>query len=349
MNIPRPRVVLGTGIAKTSRSAGWQCAFFPIPLVLPHGPAAPIPSGADTMRIFTPRRVALTSLVIAAAATGAYFAFRPNQPAVATAPQPPAALLLVDPRPAGLLPGSAVMTPGEIESYRKTQAALVKNEFVTNAALRDPKARELEVVRQQPDAATWLAEHLVVEYGENSAVLRISVTGVPPMEAAILANAVAQAFRNEAVQQDIQVLRERQKKVEDAQGELTRALETRKQALNQLASDVGVPPNAADHRALIASLYQERSGLKVELAKLRVEKDACPEPGAREKVLRDELTALDARIKSCEQADLDAMRADVARLEVAISALAAEHTRLHLDMNSPHRVTLLALAPVAGN
>jgi hypothetical protein len=131
-------------------------------------------------------------LVATAAAAGAYLAFRPTAPG--TPPQPPAALLLVEVKPHGLLPGGPVPTPAEVETYRKAQAALVKSEFVANAALRDPKLRDVEALRRQPDPAAWLSEHLTARYGEGGSVLRIGVTGVPPKDAALLANAVAAAF-----------------------------------------------------------------------------------------------------------------------------------------------------------
>jgi hypothetical protein len=298
------------------------------------------------MPILTPRRAVLAAVVAALGGT-AYFAFRPA-PRTAPAAPPPGAHLLVESRP-GLLPGGEAVPPGEAESYRKALPGLVACDFVTNAALRDPKVAALEVVRGRPDAAAWLAGRLAADYGENSSVLRISVTGVPPKEAALLANAVAGAFLNEVVQKDLQTQLRRRGKLEDAQAELARALDARKQALNQLASAAGVPPNAADHRALIAALYQERAGLRAELARARAERDACPEPAAREKLLREELAALDARVKSCEQANLDAERAEVARLEAAVSSVASEQTRLRIDLNSPPRVTLLAPATVPGD
>jgi hypothetical protein len=299
------------------------------------------------MSVFTTRRVAFAVVGVAALGASAYFAFRPTAQ-TASAPLP-AALLLVDPRPSNLLPGGPTLTPGEIEAYRKTQAALVKSEFVTNAALRDAKARDLDVVRKQADAATWLAEHLTAEYPDGGSVLRVSVTGVEQHDAAVLANAVAAAYLNEAVQAEVSSMRQRLRNLEDTQAELTRALEMRRKELFRVASEVGVPPDRADTRALLASLDQERTGLRVELARVRTEKDACPEPTPREKLLRDELAALDARIKTCEQADLDRERAEVARLEAAVASVASEFTRLQLDLNSPARVRFLAPATVPGN
>ena len=81
----------------------------------------------------------------------------------------------------------------------------------------------------------------------------------------------------------------------------------------------------------------------------RAEADACPEPTAREKRLREELAALDTRVAACEQADLELPRAEVTRLEAAVSAVAGEVLRLRIDMTAPPRVHLLALATVPGS
>jgi hypothetical protein len=70
-----------------------------------------------------------------------------------------------------VLPGGPVPTPAEVEIYRKAQAALVKSEFVTNAALRDPKLRDVEALRKH-DPAVWLAEHPTAGYGESSSMCR---------------------------------------------------------------------------------------------------------------------------------------------------------------------------------
>jgi hypothetical protein len=302
----------------------------------------------------------LLAVVVAVAAGGAYYTFRPNPPLPAPAdpapadpaPAPvpsvpvPAAFLLVDPRPPGLLPGGTALTPDEIETYRKTLVALVKNDDVANVALRDPLVRELEVVRKEPDAAAWLAAHLTAEYPAGGSILRITVSGVSPREAALLANAVARAYLREVVQKDSEAQMRRCHTLENAYVELINALDTRREQLHKLASESGVPPNPVDHRALVASLYQERTGLRLELARVRAERDTCAEPGAREKRLRDELATLDARIKSCEQANLDPARAEVVRLESALTSVASELTRMRVDMNSPSRVLLLALAPV---
>lgn len=232
----------------------------------------------------------------------------------------------------------------EVATYRKTQAALVRSDFVLNAALRNAKASE--IVRGQTDAVAWLAARLFADYPDGGSVLRVGVTGVAPHDAAILANAVVEAYMNEVVQEDVRAMLDRRRKLEDSQAELKRVLDSRRHELHQLASTAGVPPDRADHRSLLSSLYQERTGLRVELARVRTlpENEACPEPAGREKLLREELTALDARIRSCEQASLDVVRVEVTRLEESATSISAEIIRLQLDMNMPCRVRLLALA-----
>jgi hypothetical protein len=112
--------------------------------------------------------------------------------------------------------------------------------------------------------------------------------------------------------------------------------------------EVAVPPDRADQRALLASLDQERAGLRVEVARVRTQKEMCAEPREREKPLREELTALEARIRACEQANLDPARAQVAQVRVAVLSMTAESSRCKVELNTPPRVRVLALAAVPG-
>ncbi len=71
-------------------------------------------------------------------------------------------------------------------------------------------------------------------------------------------------------------------------------------------------------------------------APIRRDRSYCTRP---QKVLREHLETPDRRIKSCEQADLDLARVEVARSEAAVTAVAKEATRLQVDMNAPPRVS----------
>jgi hypothetical protein len=289
----------------------------------------------------------IASAVAIAIAGATYFAIRPWTKS--TAATGPAALLLVDAKPLGTLPAGPLPTPGEIETNRRTVVALVKSEIVIISALRDPSLRAVEDVRKRPDAVAWLTERLTADFPEGSSVLRIGVTGVPPKDAALLANAVAGSFRKMVVEMELKSLNERRQAMEMEKASLLRTLDQQKQELHRIAASTGAPPNAADHRAFLASLYRERAGLRLELSRMRGEKGAVSDAGTREKRSRDELTALDEQIKSCERADLDLARAEVARLEAGVGGVSAEITRIERDQKLPSRVQLLAFAEAPGS
>jgi hypothetical protein len=250
----------------------------------------------------------------------------------------PVALVTAEPRPPA---GGGPLSPAEAEAYRTGQAALVRSEFVLNAALRDPQARDL--LRGQGDAVAWLAERVTAAYADGGPVLRIGVSGAPPAEAAVLANAVAGAYVREAGEGHAQSCRARHKQLEDVRDALGRSLEAAREELRRLAAAAGVPADRADQRALLAALYHERAGLRLELARTRAGAGGC-ERGDGEKFLRDELSSLDARIRACEEADFDDARSRVERLRDRVEAVHRELLRLELELQSPAPVQMLAPA-----
>ena len=76
---------------------------------------------------------------------------------------------------------------------------LLQTRKILTAALRQPGIRELSLVREQKgrDQEGWLADHLSVSNPKNSEVLRVAVTVSDPKEAALLANAVVDAYMRE--------------------------------------------------------------------------------------------------------------------------------------------------------
>jgi uncharacterized protein involved in exopolysaccharide biosynthesis len=211
--------------------------------------------------------------------------------------------------------------------YRKTQAALLKYEFVLNAALRTPTARD--ALKAHADPVNWLAEHLTVEMADGSEVMKVRVTGLPKVEAAAVVNAVVEAYQKESAAMELQKAKQRVQKLEEARQVLQQKLTTRLESLAAKAQAAGLPPDAADHRASMAALYHERSALRVEATK--------------GKPLKDELADVEARIRKAEEASagLDVLRAEIARLEAADGLLATEMIRADLELIAPPRITLL--------
>ncbi len=75
--------------------------------------------------------------------------------------------------------------------YKATQAQLLVNEYVLNAALR--KVANLESIKREEDPLRWLAKTLQVDPG-NAEILRVSLTTTDGKEAAAIVQAVIDSY-----------------------------------------------------------------------------------------------------------------------------------------------------------
>lgn len=284
--------------------------------------------------MFSRRRLTILSIVVVLLTVGgvATYLLWPAEKPTAS----PVAVVMVEPRSPGVLPGGTPMSAEDVDAFKKTQVALVKSEFVARSAMRNPKVTEILRGRD----AEWLTERITVEHKQGSQVISIGVTGVPPADAAVLADAVAEALVREARQMEVTASTHHQQRLLEARTKLEQLLNSQRQALEQKAATSGVPSDKAAQQALLSALYQERAGLRVELAKAR----ADGKPAEKLTPLQDDLTAVEERITCCERVGPDAERAEVARLEAAIAALATEQMRAELGLRAPPRVQLLGYA-----
>jgi hypothetical protein len=94
----------------------------------------------------------------------------------------------------------------EYELFKKSQLALLKSDFLLQAALRDPAVASLRIVASETDPIQWLRDNLEVGFVDESDVLSISLRGSQRDEADLrhLADAVAKAYLNEVVYADRQ-------------------------------------------------------------------------------------------------------------------------------------------------
>jgi capsular exopolysaccharide synthesis family protein len=88
----------------------------------------------------------------------------------------------------------------EFEILKKTQLALLRSNFVLQAALRNPKIAGLSAISSQPDPIEWLKEDLVVQFPQNGEILEITLSGDElPEELVEIVDAVANAYKEEVV------------------------------------------------------------------------------------------------------------------------------------------------------
>jgi hypothetical protein len=89
---------------------------------------------------------------------------------------------------------------GDVANYQQTQLQLLKNRSVLNAALRDPRVKDLPIVKNQVEPVTWLEKQVAAEF--NGEILRISINGSDPEQITLLLDAVRDNYLKEAVGKD---------------------------------------------------------------------------------------------------------------------------------------------------
>lgn len=134
------------------------------------------------------------------------------------------ALLQVSSVPAALAnQNNPTQARTDFVTYLKTTAALLRSEFVLNAALRD--IADLPTIKNQKDPIKFLDEELIVQWQDGSEVVRIAFKSREPQDARRIVDAVQKAFMAEVIQKDVQEKQLFLRKVEEAQLELRKILE----------------------------------------------------------------------------------------------------------------------------
>jgi polysaccharide biosynthesis transport protein len=99
--------------------------------------------------------------------------------------------------------------------YLKSQAAMIKSQFVLTAALRDPSVAALPMLKEQSDPVRFLEEELRVEYQDGSEILKIILSGDDPRAITAIVNAIHEAFFREVVDAEITGKKARLRQLED--------------------------------------------------------------------------------------------------------------------------------------
>src|SRR5262249_18405677 len=86
-------------------------------------------------------------------------------------------VLIVDPHVPTILgsSGQAKSRDEDFEECRRTAVAFIKSRFVLNAALRDPKVSNCQLIKSQADPLDWLSKHLEVSAPADAPIIRISL------------------------------------------------------------------------------------------------------------------------------------------------------------------------------
>jgi succinoglycan biosynthesis transport protein ExoP len=90
----------------------------------------------------------------------------------------------------------------EYQVFRRTQAALIRSNFVLNVALRRPGIAQLSYFQGEADPVRYLERKLSVSYPQDSEVLQIKLRGRNREEITAIVNAVKDAYFEEIVNRD---------------------------------------------------------------------------------------------------------------------------------------------------
>jgi len=127
----------------------------------------------------------------------------------------------------------------DFATYVKTTAALIKSDFVLNAALRDIK--DLPTIKSQKEPIKFLNEELVVAATDGSEVVRITMAGHDPGDTKKIVDAVQKAFMAEVVQKEVMEKKIFLQKVEDAKQQIQQLLETKRKGPDAVTKAGGAP------------------------------------------------------------------------------------------------------------
>ena len=153
------------------------------------------------------------------------------------------ALLQVQSVPEALgITNSANLARTDFVTYIKTTSALIKSDFVLNAALRDLK--DSPTIKAQKDPIKYLEEELLVTCPDGSEVIRVTFKSHDPADAKRIVDAVQKAFMSEVIMKEIQEKQVFVKKVEDTMLEIRKALDRNVDSLEKTFKPVAAAGNA---------------------------------------------------------------------------------------------------------
>jgi hypothetical protein len=250
----------------------------------------------------------------------------------------------------------------EFESYRQTQAAMIKSRLVLNAALRQPKVSELPVVRGHADPVAWLEGALRVDFSRGPEIMRVGLNGAggaapEGVELAAVVDAVVGAYLADFHERQVMALRRRMAELTELNMTSEKRLQRLRQMLRQAEAEVsGLTALERQTQAqtfLDCQRELRRVRLALAAARERPAKDreaaAAEVKGleAQEKLLSDELEQLKARAAQADRrgADrLDELKVGIELAEQTLKRVIAEIEQAGIEERAPSRVQLLEAA-----
>lgn len=217
--------------------------------------------------------VGLAALAAALAATAAYIVV---PPAKYTAQ----AMLHVAAEQPRILVKTAE-SQSEYSSYQRTQLAMLRSRLVLGTALKRPEIAQSPTIKQQVEPVEWLDKQLKIDFAESSEILRISLSGIDPVEPAKLVNAVVQAYLDEVVNVEVSQRRERADMLKEVWNRYQENLRSKRDEVRRLSMTAGSDDKQAlavlrhSEAEQLAKADAELSRTRDEMRRLRIELDVA--------------------------------------------------------------------------
>jgi capsular polysaccharide biosynthesis protein len=145
------------------------------------------------------------------------------------------ALLKVLSRPPYVLAKPADIPPDEFSIFKRTQAQLLLSDHVLQRAVSEPEVNQLSVIQEHDDEpAAWLKGQLMVEYPDDSEILRVALKSTKAGEAKKIVDTVVDKYLKEIVQHERDLRNEQERKLMSTYETYTAEIKTQSDTLHKL-------------------------------------------------------------------------------------------------------------------
>jgi biopolymer transport protein ExbD len=256
--------------------------------------------------------------------------------------------------------------------FRNTQAVLMTTRTVAADALKRRGVAELALVKRQKDPVGWLRQNLQVDFPHNAEVLRVSLKGGGGREAAVLINAVVDAYVEHYVYKGLEEPGRRLDMLRKATSDYEERLRHKREVLRRLADTLAsgdAQTKGLRQRVVQESLkmtHKELLEVRSDLRKAQVELKALPEQQKdratatslrkridalreMEKSLTHEVEQLGKQLQQLAQdsVDVESLRDEIAQAETVLKKLSAQIASLETENLTTPRVNVIEKAEAA--
>lgn len=127
-----------------------------------------------------------------------------------------------------------------VQSYQRSQSALLKSYAVLQGTLERPNIAELAEVRSQSDPTEWLSKAITLDSLLGPEIIRVSLKGDHSEDVALILNELIKVYMKEAARKEEGRILERMKQLKENYRDCAEKLRERRQTLLVRQDEIGV-------------------------------------------------------------------------------------------------------------